>query len=305
MRYCAAVTLAVFGLGLPACAQRGAAHGSFASHAGATPSSFAQHSTFTPHFSGSAPGYRSAAAGHPSYLQRSASSRPGSFAPYHSGLPFTQRPAFYTRSRSSFGQPGSTPYPDAGHNEHLHHHHSDGYGLPFPILVISPYASGNAFADSYAEGYQDTFLDPFADYAADASQADPNRIDPQSSAYAQQPVPPYADPGQSNQAPQPSASDPRGYGDLLPSAGQVSPPRPPFADDASASPASSAEPDTVTILFKDGRPPLQVRNYALTRTALYITGQHFYEIPLTDIDLPAMQRVNWNAGIVFRLPDAK
>ncbi len=67
-------------------------------------------------------------------------------------------------------------------------------------------------------------------------------------------------------------------------------------------PTPPDDQETITLLFKDGRPPLQIRNYILTRSAVYLTGKHFYEIPLSDIDLGATQRVNWDAGVAFRLP---
>ena len=69
-----------------------------------------------------------------------------------------------------------------------------------------------------------------------------------------------------------------------------------------AAPAPAPEEDAVTLIFKDGRRPLVVRNYALTRTAFYITGQHIYEIPLSELDLPATERVNREAGVLFQLP---
>ncbi len=67
-------------------------------------------------------------------------------------------------------------------------------------------------------------------------------------------------------------------------------------------PAPPPEEDAVTILFKDGRPPEQIRNYALTRTTLYVTGQRIQEIPIDQIDLPSTERVNAEAGVRFQLP---
>ncbi len=67
-------------------------------------------------------------------------------------------------------------------------------------------------------------------------------------------------------------------------------------------PAPPPEEDAVTILFKDGRPPEQIRNYALTRTTLYVTGQRIQEIPIDQIDLPSTERVNAQAGVRFQLP---
>lgn len=67
-------------------------------------------------------------------------------------------------------------------------------------------------------------------------------------------------------------------------------------------PKPADEEEAVTLVFKDGRPPLQVRNYILTRSAIYLAGKHFNEILVSDLDLPATQRVNWDAGVTFRLP---
>lgn len=67
-------------------------------------------------------------------------------------------------------------------------------------------------------------------------------------------------------------------------------------------PAPLPEEDAVTILFKDGRPPEQIRNYALTRTALYITTGRVRTIPIDQIDLPATEKINEKAGVDFHLP---
>lgn len=67
-------------------------------------------------------------------------------------------------------------------------------------------------------------------------------------------------------------------------------------------PDTSESDETIILVFRDGRAPLQVRNYILTRSAVYLPGKHFNEIPLSDLDLEATQRVNWAAGVTFRLP---
>ncbi len=199
-----------------------------------------------------------------------------------------QRPTFFTRTRSPFGPGPYAPQDRDSRANHIIHRPSLGnngaYGhrLPYPPLVIgaigvtgsydsydlnSPYNFSDPYAsgDTIATGYPNTFPSPFGDDSPAPTTADP-------AAAAPQDAPEYA-----------------GTPADISSAYAAEPP-----------PA----PDAVTILFKDGRPPLQVRNYALTRSALYLTGQHFYEIPLSDIDLPATQRLNWNAGVAFRLPDA-
>ena len=69
--------------------------------------------------------------------------------------------------------------------------------------------------------------------------------------------------------------------------------------------ASSPLPDeeAVTLIFKDGRPPEQIRNYAMTRTTLYVRDQHHRDIPLDQLDLDATQKVNRVAGVDFQLPE--
>jgi hypothetical protein len=63
--------------------------------------------------------------------------------------------------------------------------------------------------------------------------------------------------------------------------------------------------DGVTLVFKDGRPMQTIHNYALTRTALYVTDAHIRVIPVADLDLAATERVNRDAGVDFQLPVAQ
>ena len=58
----------------------------------------------------------------------------------------------------------------------------------------------------------------------------------------------------------------------------------------------------MTLIFKDGRPTLQIHNYMLTRTTLYVQDQHLREIPVDQLDLVAMAKVNQDAGVDFQLP---
>jgi hypothetical protein len=70
-------------------------------------------------------------------------------------------------------------------------------------------------------------------------------------------------------------------------------------------PEPDPAPDTaVTLIFKDGRPSEQIHNYMLTRTTLYVQGQHLRQIPVDQLDLDATSKVNMDAGIDFRLPSA-
>jgi hypothetical protein len=66
----------------------------------------------------------------------------------------------------------------------------------------------------------------------------------------------------------------------------------------------SSEP-AVTLIFKDGsRQPLQVHNYALTQSTVFIGDGRGISIPIDDIDLPATVKANRDAGVEFRLPRA-
>jgi len=80
------------------------------------------------------------------------------------------------------------------------------------------------------------------------------------------------------------------------------PPRPPYQPQAAASPDLQDQPE-VTLLFKDGRPPQQVQNYAVTRTTLYVLdGARRREIPLDQLDLPQTEKTNRDAGVDFEIP---
>jgi hypothetical protein len=60
---------------------------------------------------------------------------------------------------------------------------------------------------------------------------------------------------------------------------------------------------TTTLIFKDGRSPVQVHNYALTDSTLYaLDGDSRQEIPLSQLDVPATVEANRKAGIDFALP---
>ena len=58
-----------------------------------------------------------------------------------------------------------------------------------------------------------------------------------------------------------------------------------------------------TLIFKDGRSPVQVHNYALTASTLYaLDGDSRQEIPLSLLDVPATVEANRKAGVDFALP---
>jgi hypothetical protein len=80
-----------------------------------------------------------------------------------------------------------------------------------------------------------------------------------------------------------------------------SPYRPAYQEAPPAEPAR--DQPTTTLIFKDGRPPAQVHNYALTGTTLFaLDGDLRREIPLSLLDVPATVEANRAAGVDFSLP---
>jgi hypothetical protein len=76
--------------------------------------------------------------------------------------------------------------------------------------------------------------------------------------------------------------------------------QPPVAVPSSAPASESGE--SVTLVFKDGRPSEQIHNYILSRTTLSVLDQHRQDIPVDALDLAATQKANREAGVDFRLP---
>jgi hypothetical protein len=110
-----------------------------------------------------------------------------------------------------------------------------------------------------------------------------------------QPAAAYQDPG----APPDGGYD-EGYGQAPPQA----PPRSEYQPQvAAAVPDQPPDQPEVTLLFKDGRPPQQVQNYAVTRSTLYVLdGGRRREIPLDELDLPQTEKANRDAGLDFEVP---
>jgi hypothetical protein len=74
---------------------------------------------------------------------------------------------------------------------------------------------------------------------------------------------------------------------------------------APAAAPSLFDTDAVTLVFKDGRPPEKIHNYALTRTMVYVTDGRHQEIPVAALDLAATEKANREAGVSFQLPVAR
>ncbi len=310
MRCRSALAILLFGAGLPICARLHAQRG------GAARGGFAAR----PAPSFSAAGSRSfgSGLGQPAYAPRFGAPGGGWIRPpagygaarYPGGRPFYAARPGYPQHNGSYG-PGSSYAGRIGEGPRRPVYPRNGYGgyggvgyvLPYPFLT--PFFDG--YGESLYDGSEDPSLNPFAAYASQPSWADPDPAGQQPAPYAGDNAPPYAAQpspyGQEAAAPYPPQPVYQDYGPYA--GGPATAPQPmvsaPFTPLVPLG-SPTEQGDVLTIVFKDGRPPLQVRNYILTRSALYLTGAHFYEVPLADIDLPATQRVNWDAGVVFRLP---
>lgn len=66
--------------------------------------------------------------------------------------------------------------------------------------------------------------------------------------------------------------------------------------------SAEEEPRTV-LIFKDGR-QMEVSNYAIMGSTLYLFAGDHRKISLADLDLPATEKANDDRGIEFRVPNA-
>jgi hypothetical protein len=112
---------------------------------------------------------------------------------------------------------------------------------------------------------------------------------------------------------QPTASQQPDYGDNTPpppspyypdyGAEYAQYPQPGEAPPAAQVPSSTANAETVTLIFNNGQPPQQIQNYLATRTTVtVIDGARRREIPVAELDVPATIKANRAAGIDFSLP---
>ncbi len=59
----------------------------------------------------------------------------------------------------------------------------------------------------------------------------------------------------------------------------------------------------VTLIFKDGRKPLTVQNYAMTQSKIFVRDQGAeQDVPIRDLDVAATMAANDRAGVDFALP---
>jgi hypothetical protein len=203
------------------------------------------------------------------------------------GYASAARPSFYTRTPARYrgGYPGGNRYSYRGRGSRFRY----GYAYPATFgtsLVFDPFLFDPLW------DYGDPFWSSDDGYGSLAAQsfADPG-------AYVQPQQGPVADTNQftsgqkSSEAYEPSPET---------EPGPWAPQRYPQAE----TPKLPRQEALVTIVYKDGRAPEHIRNYALTRSALLLTGPQMREIPLDEVDLAATERVNRAAGVDFRLPQS-
>jgi hypothetical protein len=164
-------------------------------------------------------------------------------------------------------QPGGWPYPGQGRRPY----NWNGVGYRGPYFYAG-------YPGLLSYGYGLPYGGGFGDDQDDAQAAAPQQAD-----YSNQPPPDYGPP-----SPEVAANTP-------------SPFRPTYQGQIEAAPVH-LQPAT-TLIFKDGRKPVEVHNYALTDRTLYaLDGDSRREIPLSLLDVPATVEANRKAGIDFALP---
>jgi hypothetical protein len=209
----------------------------------------------------------------PAFRGGSSASAPRSFAgaPRYTGrTSFSSTPRFLGNTSRNFA---SRPNYYYGNSRYRRPYPSRyGYGVPY---LGAPWI-GPGYLDPGYLDYPDTTADNDSQAAPDYGAGAPNYP----TGYDN--PPPY--PVQPPYPAQPAPAAPYVYYYTQP---------PPIA-------ALPAE-DAVTLIFKDGRPPEQIHNYAMTRTMLYVRDQRYHDIPLDLLDVDATEKANHNAGVDFQL----
>ena len=271
MRWLATATLLLTGLSLQAHAQRAVGHagGGFGGRSSAP--------SFHGGFSGGSPGastFSAAPRGMPYRSGQPYGGVPavrgyGSGARAYPARSYPDRSQFGYATRGGYGSANAVrrPYPQPRPGPRGR----NGYGRYENTYVAAyPYGSG-AWLTPWELGYPDYDNGLFA--SDDASQA-------VGDSYVGAPQ-------------EPSPDD---YADA--SAG--------YPDDTSPYPPEVVQPraeDAVTLIFKDGRPSQQIRNYMVTKTTLtVIDGHRLRELPVAELDVPATEAANRKMGVAFSIP---
>ena len=205
--------------------------------------------------------------------------------------PSAYRP-FYPRSAAPAHWHGHDGDWDHNHHRAVYWYgsvypYSYGYGA-YPIFTgyVNPWLFGNCWSSWYgwsawcdADGYSSynssgDIPAPYREYGTDSGSGPyPQQY------YPDQPTQPQ---GQPQTEPQPQ------------------PARPDYAP--SSAPAAALHPQTVTVIYNDGRPPEHIQNYLLTAHTLTVFDTKYREIPLTQVNLAATLQANRAAGVEFRVP---
>ena len=174
--------------------------------------------------------------------------------------------------------------PQRDHREHRDHHFRNNSFVPFyPAYYYDPYLYG--YGDTYVESNSSL---PGAGTFNTQPQPPANDGDAQYPQYR-----PYVE---SN-----SVIDSQGHVyDRRPERA----PEPPSSDAAQPASTPSAQEDEVRtlLIFKDGR-QLEVSNYAIMGSTLYLFAGDHRKISLADIDLDATRKANDERGTEFRVPN--
>jgi len=71
---------------------------------------------------------------------------------------------------------------------------------------------------------------------------------------------------------------------------------------ARVSPQDNSGTQPVTLVFKDGRPNQQIRNFLINGNTLTVWDQHPHDIPVDQLNVPATEKINHDAGVDLFLP---
>lgn len=290
MRRFLAATLISATLAFPGFAQHGGSHGGFASHSSFAPHSgggigsmhggFSSHGSFGGGFSAprsfvSRPQYNGSHFARPVSPLAHFPARPTA-APMNSRVAPLMRLPYTSRNR------GGNRYDYRGHRPPYRREHE--WRRP-SFYANSTYLVGGLplypFLDS---DWDDDFNSPYSN----------NNVAPYNG--------PYDDQG--NYGPVDNTQPETDYAPYAPAAPQAAPGRDPYRPDPVEPESAPSLPErpAVTLIFKDGRTPMQIHNYALTRTTLYVLDEHKHDIPLDQLDIAATEKTNQEAGNEFTLP---
>ena len=301
MRRLAAIVLIVAWAAIPACAQHGASSGGFGGHSGPSSHGGFGRGGFGRSRSASHGGFGgfnpSSHGGFARYAppQFRAASRPGN-ASAHSSLfsgsftfPSSEFPnaaqAFRHNSFDRFTHGAASP-------DHRRHHNP--FRRPFRRFFGGYESEYSGYFASGWGGWIAPYLWAYPGFSGcpdmwngwdcwdDDAMATLGYGPP---GYYAQPPYQYQDQGE---AEPPSYAGPPAYLSL------------PAAQSASSRPAlPDLDPNgrgKVTLIFKDGRPPEEIRNYLLTPDTIYVLDQHNRAIPLNSLNLAATAKANAEDG---------